>query len=84
MARPQSKKPTKPQFSIAIPIYVLTQLRALAVREDCSLRCIVLRALPSLGIHVKPEDITADRRKGRPGGSRTHYARGNRTEGGQV
>ena len=34
--------------------------------------------------NVKPEDITADRRKGRPGGSRTHYARGNRTEGGQV
>ena len=71
MARPQTNTPKIPRFGIAIPNYVLTQLRALAVREHCSLRCIVLRALPSLGIHVKPEDIAADRRKQRPKGTRT-------------
>jgi hypothetical protein len=53
----------------------LIHLRALAVRENRSLRCIVLTALPSLGIHVKPEDIAADRRKLRPKGTRTNYAR---------
>jgi hypothetical protein len=80
MPRPQTPKPKAPQFGIAVPNYVLIQLRALAVRENCSLRCIVLRALPSLGIHVKPEDIATDRRKTRPKSTRTHYARKARVE----
>ena len=75
MPRPQTPKPKAPQFGIAVPNYVLIQLRALAVRENCTLRCIVLRALPSLGIHVKSEDLARDRRTLRPKGTRTNYAR---------
>ncbi len=74
MARPQTPNPKAPQFGIPVPNYVLIQLRAMAVREHCSLRCLVLRALPSLGIHVKDEDIAADRRKLRVKGTRANYA----------
>lgn len=75
MARPQTPNPRAPQFGIAIPSYVLIQLRALAVRKDCSLRHLVLQALPSIGIHVEPEDLIEDKRKARPKGTRTHYAK---------
>jgi hypothetical protein len=74
MARPQTPKPKSPQFGIAVPHYVLIQLRAMAVRERCTLRSLVLKALPSLGIHVDPDDLRTDRRKDRPTGTRTHYA----------
>ena len=74
MARPQTPTPKAPQFGIAIPNYVLIQLRAMAVREQCSLRHLVLKALPSLGIHVDPADLQFDKRKSRPKGTRTHYA----------
>jgi hypothetical protein len=74
MARPQTPNPRAPQFGIAIPNYVLIQLRAMAVREQCSLRHLVLKALPALGIHVDPLDLQLDERKGRPKGTRTHYA----------
>lgn len=75
MARPQTPKPRAPQFGIHIPNYVLIQLRALAVRKQCSLRHLVLKALPSLGIHVEPCDLKPDSRKARPTGTRTHYAK---------
>lgn len=75
MARPQTPNPKTPQIGIAIPHYVLIQLRAMAVRDQCSLRHLLLKALPSLGIHVDPEDLQPDERKGRPKGTRTHYAR---------
>jgi hypothetical protein len=75
MARPQTPKPKAPQFGIAVPHYVLIQLRAMAVRERCTLRSLVLKALPSLGIHVDPDDLRTDRRKDRPTGTRTHYAK---------
>ncbi|MEQ1717572.1 MAG: hypothetical protein ABL907_16610 [Hyphomicrobium sp.] len=75
MARPQTPSPKAPQFGIAIPNYVLIQLRALAVREQCSLRHLVLAALPSLGIHVEQADLQFDKRKIRPKGTRTHYAK---------
>jgi len=74
MARPQTPNPKQPQFGIAIPNYVLIQLRAMAVREGCSLRHLVLKALPSLGIHVESSDLMPDKRKGRPKGTRAHYA----------
>ena len=75
MARPQTPTPQAPQFGIAVPHYVLVQLRALAIRQRCSLRHLVLTALPSIGIHVDPNDMVDDRRKKRPSGSRTNYAR---------
>ena len=75
MARPQNPSPQAPQFGIAVPHYVLVQLRALAVRERCSLRCLVLKALPSIGIHVEPTDIIGDRRQQRPKGTRTNFTR---------
>ena len=75
MGRQPTPKPKAPQFGIAIPNYVLIQLRALAVREGCSLRHLVLKALPSLGIHVDVADLELDSRKARPKGTRTHYAR---------
>ena len=75
MARPQSAKPAQPQVGIGLPNYVLIQLRALAAREHCSLRYLVLKALTSLGIHVEPKDLKPDKREGRPKGTRNNYAR---------
>lgn len=75
MARPQTPHPKAPQFGIALPHYVLIQLRALAVREGCSLRHLVLKALPSLGIHVVDADLVPDRRSARVKGTRSHYAK---------
>ena len=75
MSKPPRKTVTPPQFGVVIPNYVLIQLRALAVREHCSLRCLILKALPSIGIHVEPDDIVGDRRQKRPKGTRTNYAR---------
>lgn len=75
MARPQTPNPRAPQFGIAIPNYVLIQLRAMAVRENCSLRHLVLKALPSIGIHVDAADLVSDARTRRPKGTRTHYAK---------
>ena len=74
MARPQTPKPKNPQFAIAVPNYVLIQLRALAAREGVSIRYLVLRALPSVGVHVAAADLAIDRRQGRPKGTRQHYA----------
>ena len=73
MARPPSTNPKTPQIGIAVPHDVLIQLRALAIRERCSLRCLVLKALPSIGIHVEPADIVGDRRQQRPKGTRKNY-----------
>lgn len=75
MARPQTPKPKIPQAAFAIPHYVMIQLRALAVREKCTQRHLVLKALPSIGIHVDAADLLRDSRKARPKGTRTHYAK---------
>jgi hypothetical protein len=75
MARPQKQSPKIPQTAFAIPHYVMIQLRAMAVREKCSQRHLVLKALPSIGIHVDAEDLQRDSRKARPTGTRTHYAK---------
>lgn len=58
-----------------MPNYILIQLRAIAIRQDCSLRHLVLTALQSIGIHVDPSDLVADKRQARPEGTRTNYAR---------
>jgi hypothetical protein len=55
-----------------MPNYVLIQLRALAARQGCSLRSLILRAVQSLGVHVEAHDLSADKRCGRK--ARTHYA----------
>lgn len=75
MARPQISKPKIPQTAFAMPHYVMIQLRAMAVRERCTQRHLVLKALPSIGIHVDPKDLVDDRRSARPKGTRTHYAK---------
>lgn len=72
MGRPTIPNPKIPQTAFAIPHYVMIQLRAMAAREKCSQRHLVLKALPSIGIHVEPEDLKRDERKARP--KRTHYA----------
>jgi hypothetical protein len=74
MARPQTPKPKIPQTAFAIPHYVMIQLRAMAVREKCSQRHLVLKALPSIGIHVDAADFQPDSRKARPKETRMHYA----------
>lgn len=58
-----------------MPHYVMIQLRAMAVRERCTQRHLVLKALPSIGIHVDRQDLIEDRRTTRPKGTRTHYAK---------
>ena len=58
-----------------MPNYILIQLRALAVRQNCSLRYLVLTALQTIGVHVAPEDLIGDKRQARPKGTRTNYAR---------
>lgn len=74
MGRHQKIHPNQPQVGFALPYYVLIQMRALAVRERCSMRALVLKALPSIGIHVDPVDLVDDGRTLRPKGKRTHYA----------
>jgi hypothetical protein len=54
--------------------------RAMAVREKCTQRHLVLKALPSLGIHVDPTDLQRDSRKARPKGTRTNYAQATKRE----
>ena len=75
MARQQISRPKIPQTAFAIPHYVMIQLRAMAVREKCTQRHLVLKALPSIGIHIEPGDLLRDSRKARPKGTRTHYAK---------
>ena len=43
MARSQTPKPQGPQVGFGMPTYILIQLRALAVRQKCSLRYLVLK-----------------------------------------
>lgn len=50
-------------------------LRAMAVRERCTQRHLVLKALPSIGIDVDTKVPVHDRRSARPKGTRTHYAK---------
>lgn len=75
MARSQTNDPKQPQVGFSIPNYILIQLRALAVRRNCSLRYLVITALQSLGIHVDPADLVEDKRQSRIKGTRTNYAR---------
>lgn len=74
MARPQIPNPKIPQTAFAIPHYVMIQLRAMAAREKCTQRHLVLKALPFIGIHIEPEDLERDERKARPTETRRHYA----------
>ena len=75
MARSQTPKPQGPQVGFGMPTYILIQLRALAVRQKCSLRYLVLKGMQAIGVHVEPADLVADKRQARPKGTRTNYAR---------
>ena len=75
MARPQTATPKGPQAGFGMPLYILIQLRALAIRQGCSLRFLMLKAVQSIGVHVEPADLVADKRQARPRGTRTNYAR---------
>ena len=74
MGRKPTPFPKQPQITVAVPRRVLEQLRGLAGARGCSLRYLVLSALPLIGIDVKPEDLREDGRQGRPRGTRRHYA----------
>lgn len=72
LARPAGRGP---QAAFALPLYVMIQLRALAIRQRCTLRFLVLRALQAYGLDVEPADLIADKRQSRTRGTRTNYAR---------
>jgi len=66
---PQSvqKSTTKPQrpINILVPDYVAKAVRDRAHLKECSIRCVILKALANDGIEVDAADLVADARKGR-------------------
>jgi hypothetical protein len=59
---PDQPKPQRP-INILVPDYVAKAVRQLAHDEECSIRCVVLKALARSGIDVDPSDLVADARR---------------------
>jgi len=81
LARPEGRGP---QAGFALPLYVMIQLRALAIRQGCTLRYLILTAVQAIGVRVEQVDLVADKRQRRPKGTRAHYAGHPRVKGGGV
>ena len=80
--RPARPNGRGPQAAFTVPHYVMIQLRALAIRQGCSLRYLMLTAMQAIGVYIDPADLVVDKRKRRPKGSRAHYAGQPRIKGG--
>lgn len=52
-------------MNLELPDYVLRQLKEQALRDDCSVRHIIMRGLGSQGIVIDPPDLVADGRRRR-------------------
>lgn len=50
-------------MNLELPDYVMRSLKEMALRDDCSVRHIIMRALAKEGIRVEPADMIADGRR---------------------
>lgn len=55
-------RPQRP-INILVPDYVAKAVRQLTHDEECSIRCVVLKALAKNGIDVDASDLIADARR---------------------
>jgi hypothetical protein len=69
---PPGPEPTPPQptprpriksMNLELPDYVMRALKEMALRDDCSVRHIIMRSLAREGIPVQPADMIADGRR---------------------
>lgn len=59
---PRLRKATSPLNAI-VPTYVMKQIKDRCTNDDVTMRFLVLIALRSIGIDVKPEDMVEDGRR---------------------
>jgi hypothetical protein len=52
-------------MNLELPDYVMKQLKTQALREDCSVRHLIMRSLQAQGISIRPPDMVADGRRNR-------------------
>lgn len=52
-------------MNLELPDYVMRQLKEQALREDCSVRHLIMRSLAAQGTTIRPPDLVADGRRNR-------------------
>ena len=66
-AAAERQKPTPRErmksMNLELPDYAMRALKELALRESCSVRHIIMRALAKEGIAIRPADLIADGRR---------------------
>ena len=66
-AAPQTPAPTPRSrvrsMNLELPDYVMRALKEMALRDDCSVRHVIMRALAREGILIQPADMIADGRR---------------------
>ncbi len=66
-AAAERQKPTPRErmksMNLELPDYAMRALKELALRESCSVRHIIMRALAKEGIAIRPVDLVADGRR---------------------
>lgn len=60
--KPTPRKQMK-SMNLELPDYAMRALKELALRESCSVRHIIMRALAKEGIAIRPVDLVADGRR---------------------
>jgi len=56
-------------MNLELPDYVMQQLKERAIREDCSVRHIIMKGLAGEGIAIRAHDMITDGRRNRGKGS---------------
>lgn len=56
-------------MNLELPDYVMRQLKEQALREDCSVRHLIMRSLAGQGVTIRPPDLVPDGRRNRVKGS---------------
>jgi hypothetical protein len=52
-------------MNLELPDYVMQQLKERAIREDCSVRHLIMKGLAGEGIAIRAPDMIADGRRNR-------------------
>lgn len=64
---PRTPQPTPrtriKSMNLELPDYVMRALKEMALRDDCSVRHIIMRSLAKEGIPIQPADMIADGRR---------------------
>lgn len=58
-------------MNLELPDYVMRQLKEQALREDCSVRHLIMRSLAAQGVTIRPPDLVTDGRRSRARGRDT-------------